>query len=262
MRLATTALGWAAGARQIVSDVTLDIAPGETFGLIGPNGSGKSTLLRLMAGLVPRAEGSVLLNDVPLVSLSRQEVARRIAFVEQQVETSDALSVCDVVELGRTPWLSAVVPFGPQDADIVREALDAVGMADRVAQGWSTLSGGERQRVQIARALAQRPRLLLLDEPTNHLDIHHQLALLRLVSRLPVTVILALHDLNQAMECDRLGVMESGHLIACGSPAEVLTPERLAAIFRVRATPLRDPADNSTLFRFQCLGCETERTRK
>ncbi len=253
MRLAATALGWAAGPRQIVSDVTVDIAPGETFGLIGPNGSGKSTLLRLMAGLVPRAQGAVKLNDDPLPKLPRQEVARRIAFVEQQVETSDALSVRDVVELGRTPWLSTLAPFGPKDAKIVCGALEMVGMADRMTQGWSTLSGGERQRVQIARALAQRPRLLLLDEPTNHLDIHHQLALLRLVSRLPVTVVLALHDLNQAMNCDRLGVMEGGHLVACGAPAEVLTPERLATIFRVRATALRDPTDNAILFRFHCL---------
>ncbi len=253
MRLQTTGLGWSAGARQIVADVSVEIAPGETFGLVGPNGSGKSTLLRLMAGLMPRASGSVALNGDPLTQLARREVARRIAFVEQEVETSDALTVGDVVELGRTPWLSALAPFGAADAEIVRNALVAVGMADRAAQGWSTLSGGERQRVQIARALAQRPRLLLLDEPTNHLDIHHQLALLRLVSRLPVTVIVALHDLNQAMNCDRLGVMEAGRLIACGPPAEVLTPERLALIFRVRATALRDPSDNAVLFRFHCL---------
>lgn len=253
MRLAATALGWAAGAREIVSDVTVEVAPGETFGLIGPNGSGKSTLLKLMAGLVPKALGTVALNGDPLPRLPRREVARRIAFVEQQAETSDALSVTDVVELGRTPWLSALAPYGPEDAQIVRDALVSVGMADRAEQGWVTLSGGERQRVQIARALAQRPRLLLLDEPTNHLDIHHQLALLRLVSGLPVTVVVALHDLNQAMNCDRLGVMEAGRLVACGPPDEVLTPERLATIFRVRATALRDPADNATLFRFHCL---------
>lgn len=253
MKLTATDLGWSAGARQIVAGVSLRIEAGETFGLIGPNGSGKSTLLRLMAGLQPRHQGTVHLDDAPLAQMPRREIARRIAFVEQQAETSDALTVRDVVELGRTPWLSALAPFGAQDAEIVRAALTAVGMEDRSAQGWATLSGGERQRVQIARALAQRPQLLLLDEPTNHLDIHHQLALLRLVTTLPVTVIVALHDLNQAMGCDRLGVMEAGRLVACGPPAEVLTPQRLADIFRVRATSLRDPADGATLFRFHCL---------
>ena len=126
-------------------------------------------------------------------------------------------------------------------------------MARMAGARWSTLSGGERQRLHIARALAQRPRILLLDEPTNHLDIHHQLSLLRLVSRLPVTVVMALHDLNQAMACDRIGVMAGGRLAALGPPHEVLTPERLAQIFRVGATRLRDPADAATFLRFHCL---------
>jgi len=247
------ALGWTAGPRAIVQGVTLEVSPGETLGVVGPNGSGKSTLLRLVAGLLPRATGEVRLDGVPLAALSRREIARRIALVEQQADTAEALSVRDAVELGRTPWLSALAPFGAADAAIVEEAMAATGISAFADRQWATLSGGERQRTHIARALAQRPRLLLLDEPTNHLDIHHQLSLLRLVSRLPVTVIVALHDLNQAMGCDRLAVMEGGRLAACGPPAEVLTPARLAAIFRVGATALRDPADDATQFRFHCL---------
>jgi len=253
VRIETRSVGWRAGARQLVDAVTLDIRPGETFGLVGPNGSGKSTLLRLMAGLLKRPQGEVYLDDHPIISLTRRDVAQRIALVEQMADTSEALSVRDAVELGRTPWLSALAPFSAADAAIVEEALCAVGMRDMARAAWSTLSGGERQRVHIARALAQRPRLLILDEPTNHLDIHHQLSLLRLVSDLPVTVIMALHDLNQAMGCDRLGLMQDGRLVACGAPQDVLTPERLALIFRVRATALRDPADNATIFRFHNL---------
>src|SRR3546814_4447544 len=94
------------------------------------------------------------------------------------------------------------------------------------ARHWHTLSGGERQRVHIARALAQEPQVLLLDEPTNHLDIHHQLPILSLVAALPVTSVVALHDLNQALECDRLAVMERGRLACLGTPEEVLTAPR------------------------------------
>ena len=253
MKLTAKSLGWRTGAQPIVEDVSLDIAPGETFGLIGPNGSGKSTLLRLMAGLQSRPLGEVHLDGRSMASLSRREVARKLAFVEQITDTAETLTVRDVVALGRTPWLSALAPFDTQDAAIVSDALQTVGMADMAGRAWSTLSGGERQRVQIARALAQRPRLLMLDEPTNHLDIHHQLALLRLVGRLPITVVMALHDLNQAMGCDRLGVMDGGRLVACGTPADVLTPDRLAEIFRIRATRLRDPGDQATIFRFHCL---------
>ncbi|MFU8882506.1 MAG: ABC transporter ATP-binding protein [Rhodobacterales bacterium] len=253
MKLETCAAGWTAGGRRIVDSVSLRIMPGETFGLVGPNGSGKSTLLRLMAGLAPRPHGAVYLDGQPITALTRRDMAQRIAFVEQMTDTSEALSVRDAVELGRTPWLSALAPFSPEDADIVEDALRAVGMHAMAEHAWSTLSGGERQRAHIARALAQRPRLLMLDEPTNHLDIHHQLSLLRLVSRLPVTVIMALHDLNQAMVCDRLGIMDGGRLVACGPPQKVLTPHRLASIFRVRATPLRDPADNQVVLRFHDL---------
>ena len=193
MRLRADSVGWAVGGKRIVEDVSLEVQSGETFGLVGANGSGKSTLLRLLSGLLPRPGGRVHLDSQPLEVLTRREIAQRVAFVEQIADTSEALSVRDAVELGRTPWLSALAPFGPEDRQIVDDALNAVGMAHMADHDWSTLSGGERQRVHIARALAQRPRLLILDEPTNHLDIHHQLSLLRLVSKLPVTVVMALH---------------------------------------------------------------------
>jgi iron complex transport system ATP-binding protein len=253
MRLQAENVGWMTGGISIVDGVSLEIVPGETFGLVGPNGSGKSTLLRLLTGLMPRPSGRVRLDGTPLETMTRREIAQRVAFVEQMADTSEALSVRDAVELGRTPWLSALAPFGSADRQIVADALDAVDMTHMAQHSWSTLSGGERQRVHIARALAQRPRLLVLDEPTNHLDIHHQLSLLRLVSKLSVTVVMALHDLNQAMGCDRLGIMEAGRLVTCGPPAEVLTPARIAAVFRVHVTPIVDTSDNATLFRFYAL---------
>lgn len=253
MRVTARDLGFHARNRAILHGVTLEVAPGETLGLIGPNGSGKSTLLRLLAGLERRARGAVALDGTPLARLSRREIARRLAFVEQQAQTGDALTARQVVELGRTPWLTALAPFCPQDAAVVQDALAAVGMAAQAEQPWPTLSGGERQRIQIARALAQRPQVMLLDEPTNHLDIHHQLGLLRLVARLPLTVVMALHDLNQAMGCDRLAVLEAGRLVACGPPADVLTPERLRQVFRIHATTLHDPQGGARQFRFHCL---------
>ncbi|MDB6177683.1 ABC transporter ATP-binding protein [Paracoccus sp. Z330] len=250
MKLRAQSLGWTSGRKTVVDDVSLEIGSGETFGIVGPNGSGKSTLLRLLTGLLPRASGQVYLDDSPLTQLSRRAIAQRVAFVEQMADTTEALRVRDAVELGRTPWLSALAPFGPEDRRIVNDALVATDLVHLTDRTWSTLSGGERQRAHIARAVAQQPGLLILDEPTNHLDIHHQLSLLRLVSRLSVTVVMALHDLNQALRCDRLGIMEQGRLVACGSPAQVLTPQRIAAIFRVHVTPLHDPLDNTTLFRF------------
>lgn len=253
MKVAARGLSWKAGGRAIVTGVDLDIAPGETLGIVGPNGSGKSTLLRLIAGLLPRAGGEVRLDDAPLSRLTRRQVAQRVALVEQHADTAEALTVLDAVELGRTPWQSALSPRGTEDDAIVDHAMQTLGIAHLARQHWATLSGGERQRAHIARALAQQPRLLLMDEPTNHLDIHHQLSVLRLVLGLPVTVVIALHDLNQAMGCDRLAIMAAGRLVACGPPATVLTGPRLAEIFRVGARHLIDPHDGATIHRFHCL---------
>lgn len=253
MMLTAQSLTVQATHRALLSDVSLTVPAGVTLGLIGPNGSGKSTLLRTLAGLMPRASGTVLLDGSPLSQMRRRDIARHIALVEQHADTAEALSVRDAVGLGRTPWLTALRPFSDADRAIVDQALTAVGMAHLAQALWRTLSGGERQRVHIARALAQRPRLLLLDEPTNHLDIHHQLAILRMMADLPVTVVVALHDLNQAMGCDLLAVLDQGRLVAIGPPAQVLTPQRLAQIFRVNASTLRDPADGATLFRFHSL---------
>ncbi|WP_159993002.1 ABC transporter ATP-binding protein [Roseomonas sp. 18066] len=253
MRLEAEGLSWSTRGLEIVRDVVLRVEPGERLGLIGPNGSGKSTLLRMLAGVLAPSAGRVLLDGRPLAEIRRREVAQVLALVEQQAETADRITVRDAVELGRTPFLSVLRPWGAEDDAIVRRALDVVEMADRSARDWITLSGGERQRVHIARALAQQPRILLLDEPTNHLDIHHQLGILGLVAGLGVTTVIALHDLNQAMGCDRLGVMHRGRLVALGAPEAILTPDLLRDVFGVRASFLTDPADGSRILRFQPL---------
>ena len=251
MKIEASNLCWAAGGKPILSGVSIDVAPGETLGIVGPNGSGKSTLLRILAGLLP--SNGVLLDGKPAFRMTRRDLARNLAFVAQSSDTEEALTVWDCVELGRTPWLAPFAAPSAADREIVAQSISAVGLDGFDARFWSTLSGGERQRVHIARALAQRPRLLILDEPTNHLDIHHQMEVLRLVSALPVTVVVALHDLNQALGCDRLAIMEKGRLAAVGAPADVLTQARLASIFRVGSRTLTDPRDGHRVFRFIAL---------
>lgn len=243
-------VSWYAGRVPIIEDVTLHIRKGETFGLIGPNGSGKSTILRLLAGVLKPTTGEITLEGQNLLRLPRQHAARLVAFVAQQAETSERVTVRDAVELGRTPWISMLSPFGAADERIVARAMERVGMSGLSGRYWQSLSGGERQRVHLARALAQEPRVLLLDEPTNHLDIHQQLSILQLVRNLGVTGLVALHDLNQALDCDRIGVMHGGRLVACGDPRQILSPELLARIFKVRGHFVTDPADGHRLMRF------------
>ncbi|WP_320777442.1 ABC transporter ATP-binding protein [Streptomyces sp. CRN 30] len=240
-----------ADGRLVLDGVSLAPAPGSTVGLLGPNGSGKSTFLRILAGVLAPASGVVTLDGDPITGLSRRDIARRVAVVEQQSDTQVELTVRDVVRLGRIPHRRAWTPASARDEEAVREALERTGLTGRAGQSWHTLSGGERQRVQIARALAQEPRELLLDEPTNHLDIQHQLDLLHLVTGLPVTTVIALHDLNLAASyCDALVVLREGRVVARGGPREVLTEELIAEVYGVRATVTRPGPDERPHVRF------------
>lgn len=251
MTLRAEEVSWSAGGRMIVDGVVLCPEPGSTVGLIGPNGSGKSTLLRLLAGIRTPSSGAVTLDGAPLPGMRRKAVARRVAVVEQHADTGVDMRVRDVVRLGRIPHRDAWTGPSTDDEEAVRTAVAHTRLEDKLDRSWHTLSGGERQRVQIARALAQRPDHLLLDEPTNHLDIQHQLELLSLVVRLPVTSVIALHDLNHAaMFCDRLLVLREGRPVASGSPEKVLTESLIHDVYGVHCR-VTDPDDTGRpLIRF------------
>ncbi|MGO7542418.1 ABC transporter ATP-binding protein [Rhizobium ruizarguesonis] len=236
MSISVDEVSFAAGDTVIVNGVSLTVEKGKVLGLLGPNGSGKSSLLRLICRLRRVHSGIIRLGDDDISSLSRAALARRVAFVEQQSTTDTQLTVRDVVRLGRTPHRGLLSSWGAGDDAAVDEALSRTGMRERAGQLWQTLSGGERQRVHIARSLAQAPSELLLDEPTNHLDIQHQLDILSLISKLGITCIVALHDLNlAAMFCDRLAVLQKGEVVASGAPEEVLTEDMIGRVFGVRA---------------------------
>lgn len=225
--------------RPVVTGVSVDVRAGEVLGLIGPNGAGKSTLLRAIAGLVRPSAGDVALDGIPLSALRPREKAQRVAFVAQDTGVAADLTAEDLVLMGRYARRRRLSRASAADAAIARDALDAVGMTHLSHRPLPSLSGGERQLVQIARALAQDAGALLLDEPTSALDIHHQLrvfAILRAQAERGVGVVAVLHDLNDAARyCDRIAVLHGGRLAAIGRPREVLTPERIGAVYRIAA---------------------------
>lgn len=229
-------LTWKIGSKTIVDDVSVVAKPGELLGLVGPNGSGKTSLLRLLAGLTRPHGGQIMLDDRDIRTTGRRMIAQRVAFIEQHATTTANLSVLEVVKLGRFPHRSMFSGWTRVDEAAVNDALDQTELTAKRHAPWQTLSGGEKQRAHLARALAQTPSELILDEPTNHLDVHHQISLLRLISRLPITSVIALHDLNHAaMFCDRLLVLKAGKVVASGTPEDVITAELLQEVFSVDA---------------------------
>jgi len=221
------------GGSCILEDVSASVADGEWVTLIGPNGAGKTTLLRAVAGLVG-SRGSIEIGSTPVASMSRRELARRIALVPQTPLTPPEMTVAEYVLLGRTPHIGYFANESCADREAAVRALtrlDLVGFADRRL---ATLSGGERQRAVLARALAQEPSVLLLDEPTAALDVGRQQQALELVDSLRrdagLTVLSAMHDLTLAgLYADRLVLLDGGRVVASGTAREVLTPELIAA---------------------------------
>lgn len=242
MKITVRQLALSLQARRILDNLSVELPARQTIGLLGPNGSGKSTLLRCLAGLYPAQRDNVLLDDVPLKRMSQRNLARRLAFVPQHAEADPDLRVDQIIRLGRSPHRGPFSAWKNVDSEAVEQAASMTQVKPLLHRCWRQLSGGEKQRCQIARALAQKPDILLLDEPTNHLDIQHQLELMRLIGQLPVTVVIALHDLNLAANyCQQLVLMKEGQIISNGKPLEVLTPARIHSTWHVNAT-----IDNTT----------------
>lgn len=235
--LMASGLSWAPrGGMQILHDVSFAAPQGQVLAICGANGAGKSTLLRMLYRYLRPDAGQVLLGGTDLWALSPRAAARRVAAVLQEQPTDFALTVREMVGLGRTPHRTGFAGAGARDAEVVAASLHRMDLVRFAAKPFGTLSGGERQRVMVARALAQEPELLVLDEPTNHLDIRHQLDVLTLLRGLGLTVILTLHDLTLAAEhADAVLILHQGRLLAHGMPRDVLTPDTINRAFDVTA---------------------------
>jgi len=224
------------GGAPILQDVSFDLEHGKVLAICGANGAGKSTLLRMIYRYQRPDTGRVMLAGDNLWHMAPRAAARRVAAVLQEQPTDFALSVCEMVGLGRTPHRAGLTGACARDAQIIAASLDRLDLVRFANQPFGTLSGGERQRVMIARALAQEPELLVLDEPTNHLDIRHQLEVLALLKVLGLTVVLTLHDLTLAAEhADQILLLHDGRVVADGPPATVLTADAIAKTFAVSA---------------------------
>jgi len=222
-----TSVFYGSGTRRMaaVRDLSLHVAEGEAFGLVGESGSGKSTVLRAIAGLIPHATGTVLLNghDMGRRRTTAQRRMTQMVFQDPYGSLHPNQTVDQTLSMP-----IAIHRLGDADRR-VPAALAEVGLGREHRFRYPhQLSGGQRQRVAIARALILEPRVLLLDEPTSALDVSVQAEILNLLTRLrrerSLTVLMVSHDLAViAHLCDRIGVMSGGELL------ETTTADALAA---------------------------------
>ncbi|MDO1583116.1 ABC transporter ATP-binding protein [Rhizobium oryzicola] len=236
--LTATNLSICYGPRKALDGFNIALAPGEIRALIGPNGSGKSTALQGMAGLVKPEAGAVTIDGAPMSVMTRREIAHRLSFLPQQPTAPDEMTVEQLVRQGRFAHVGLFRRYRREDEDAIAWALESTGLAPLAERPLSALSGGERQRAWISAALAQEAKVLLLDEPTTFLDIGYQIEVLDLVHRLSrergVTVVMAIHDLNQAMSiADRITLMEKGRVVFDGTSDALAESGLIEQVFRV-----------------------------
>ena len=221
--------------RTVLMDVSCAVRPGELVGLIGANGAGKSTLLKTVRGLLAPLGGTVALLGRDIRQLSPRAFAQQAAYLSQQTEIPFGYTVRDIVMAGRYPYLGWWQREGGRDRALVDASLAYVAMTALADRPMQELSGGQRQRTLFAKVLAQQTPVLLLDEPATGLDLMYQEELFRFCQELCAagrTVLMVVHELGLAARfCSRLLLFGGGHLLADGTPADVLTPARLTAAY-------------------------------
>ncbi|MBI4698803.1 MAG: ABC transporter ATP-binding protein [Nitrospirae bacterium] len=213
-----------------INDISFSINNGEFIGLLGANGSGKSTVLKLASGILKASAGQIKLWDKPIQTLRNKDRAKLLSYLPQILDINIPFTVRELAGMGLYPY--EILPSLTVD-----ETLAMVGLSDKADSLITNLSGGERRRAYIAMTLLQGAGLLLLDEPLANLDIKYQIDFLRLLRRLHmergITVIMALHDINIALQFDRIILIKEGNILAAGSPDSVLTGSLLKQAFDI-----------------------------
>ena len=233
-------IGYRKGKKEtpVSSGLNLFIRSGELLCLMGPNGAGKSTLLRTLAGVQPPLSGEVRTDSKNIHALSPAERARHISLVLTETISAGNMSVLELVALGRYPHTGWEGGLSEADKDIIRQALEDLGIKELAQRKLYELSDGQQQKALIARALAQDGKLIILDEPTAHLDLINRLQIMRLLRMLALrrqkAIVVATHELDLALQsADRLWLLsphQQGGL-AEGVPEDLVLNGSLAKAF-------------------------------
>ncbi len=226
------------GKNEILKNVSLKIEEGKITTIMGSNGCGKSTLFYLMTKNLYPNEGRIFIRGKNIRNLSLKEFARQVSIVQQYNTASDDITVESLVAFGRTPHQKMMQGKSEEDERLIEWALEVTNLKEYRDREVSRLSGGQRQRVWIAMALAQNTKILFLDEPTTYLDIRYQIEILELIKKLNkeygITIIMVLHDINQAIYfSDCIIGMSNGHVAVEGKPEDVITTDSIKTLYGI-----------------------------
>jgi len=217
--------------QHVLKDISFTAEKGEFVGIIGPNGAGKSTLLKAMRGLIPNTRGTVLFYNQPIQALADKQLARIVAYMQQEINVSFGFTALEIVLAGRYPYLGWWKGESKADYGIARKYMEFTGVSQLENVPVQSMSGGQRQRVLLAKVLTQETPIIFLDEPTASLDLLYQEEIFhhcKTICQQDKTVFIVAHDLKLAAKfCTRLILLAEGEIVADGLPEEVVTAENL-----------------------------------
>ncbi|MBD3386015.1 ATP-binding cassette domain-containing protein [candidate division KSB1 bacterium] len=227
---------------KAVNDVSFEVKAGEIFGLLGPNGAGKTTTINMICSLLPGDSGSVSINNMPINS-QNSTLRKQMGVVPQDIALYEELNAIDnLVFWGRLYGLS-----GPDLKNRTTALLTKVGLLERAKEPVSRYSGGMKRRLNLAIGLLHEPDLLLLDEPTVGIDPqarHQMLDLIRETAQRGTAILYTTHYMDEAEQlCDRLAIMDHGHILAMGSLSELETLVGERRILQIGGSFMTDQID-------------------
>jgi ABC-type cobalamin/Fe3+-siderophores transport system ATPase subunit len=232
----------------LINDLSFSVGEGEFIGLLGANGSGKSTILKLGSGILKHVSGTVDLWGKPLGSYNNRDRAKLISYLPQTLDISLPFTVRELVSMG-------LYPYDIPPVLKVEEALEMAGLSEKASSYLSDLSGGERRRTFIAMTLLQGAGLLLLDEPLANLDIKYQIELVKLLKKLRIerniSVVMALHDMNIALQFEKVMLIKDGRILGIGAPEEILIEENVKKAFDVDVKIIKQIEGKKAFIRYE-----------
>ena len=235
------AVGYRNGKHQVtlLKGLNLSLEKGRLVALLGQNGAGKSTLLRAITADERPLDGTISVNGKNLLEMSQKDRSRLIGLVSTERIQAGALTVTELVGLGRQPHTGFLGRLDAEDHEIVRQAMTDAGIIDKANEYMASLSDGERQKAMIARALAQQTPIIILDEPTAFLDVASRIETMRLLQNLAhdrgKAVLLSSHDISQSlMLADELWLITTDRQVLTGTTRQLVTDGAMDRLFANR----------------------------
>lgn len=239
------------GNKSVLQDVNAKINKGEIVGIIGCNGAGKSTLLKTIRGLLPKQSGEILYFGRKLESFSEKELAREVAYLQQNVEVGFGYTGKDIVLAGRYPYMKWWKGESISDEELALKCMEYTGTKELAERPVNEVSGGQKQRILLAKVLAQQTPILFLDEPTTGLDMVYQEEIFRFskaLAKMGKTILMVVHELNLAAKyCSRIILLGEGTVIADGRPDNVFTEKILSKAYNAPVRVIRSHNTNEII---------------